>query len=380
VDQQQPDEPVAPTATRSQNVVYTFPQDWGYVPQFLAPALERVDRTAGGTQLLVVTADAETALAIADAALALRDDVASRPVLVPVTRAERVARLARAGAPHAVAGAPDALAALVRSSALKLDAVRTVIFAWADAILDAPSAAELETVLAELPKDAARVLVAAEQTPEVEALIERHLRRPRRVTPAAAAAAPRAVTLSYVPVTAAARPAALRRLIDELDPPSASVVVTSDASEAEARRTLRALGYLAGDPAPGDAAASFGPDVRVVRGEASPVENVALAVLYDVPSDRALLDRVAAAKPAQIVALAQPRQLDALRGLAGGSITPLALPDHARTARARRGAARRAAHGPRRRRAAPRARGAGAAARRVRRRAGGRRGGAATRA
>jgi superfamily II DNA/RNA helicase len=184
--QQQPQDESAGGATRSQHVVYTLPQDWALIPQFLAPALERVDPSSPGPQLLVVTPDAETAHAVAEAALALRD-ASARPLLVPVTRPERVARLARVAPPLAVAGAPDALGALVRGAALKLDTVRAVIFAWADAITASPSAAELETVLAELPKDAARVLVAAEQTDAVEAFIERHLRRPRRVAPDAPA-------------------------------------------------------------------------------------------------------------------------------------------------------------------------------------------------
>ena len=43
---------------------------------------------------------------------------------------------------------------------------------------------------------------------------------------------------------------------------------------------------------PTTTAAAFGPDVRVVHGDAAVAENVALVVLYDVPSERALLDRI----------------------------------------------------------------------------------------
>jgi ATP-dependent RNA helicase DeaD len=142
------------------------------------------------------------------------------------------------------------------------------------------------------------------------------------------------VAVSYVNVAPSARPAALQRLFDELDPPSATVVVASDASEADARRALRALGYRAttGEPSDADAAEAFGPDVRVTRTIVP--SNVALVVLYDVPTERAVLDRVAAARPAQVVALALPRQLDALRTIAGGAVTPLVFADQARRARA----------------------------------------------
>ena len=56
-------------ATRSQSVVQTLPHDWNAIGQFLRPALERVNAEAGETQLLVLTADAETAVAVARAAL-----------------------------------------------------------------------------------------------------------------------------------------------------------------------------------------------------------------------------------------------------------------------------------------------------------------------
>ena len=62
-------------AARSQHVLLVLPQDFGTIPQFLHGQLERLDHTAtaAGPQLLIVTPDPETALAVADAALAGRD-------------------------------------------------------------------------------------------------------------------------------------------------------------------------------------------------------------------------------------------------------------------------------------------------------------------
>src|SRR5665811_1737324 len=84
------------------------------------------------------------------------------------------------------AGAPAELVALLQGSALKPEAVRCIIFAWLDPILETPDAAPLETLLGQLPKDGARVVLAAELTPAYEALIERYARRARRAveTPA----------------------------------------------------------------------------------------------------------------------------------------------------------------------------------------------------
>jgi hypothetical protein len=49
---------------RNQNLVYTLPHTIESIAEFLTPALARIDPSAGGTQVVVVTRDAETALAI----------------------------------------------------------------------------------------------------------------------------------------------------------------------------------------------------------------------------------------------------------------------------------------------------------------------------
>jgi superfamily II DNA/RNA helicase len=248
-------------ATRSQHVVLTLPYDWGLIPQFLRGPLERLDRqgttAAPGPQLLVVTPDAETAIAVADAALVGRAGEA--PFVLPVTRPERAARQLAARPAAAVAGTPAALAALVRGASLKLGGLRTLVLAWADETLAQPgAAAELEVLLAEVPRDVARLLVAAALTDDVAALVERTMFRARRVD-----AQPRAgaepVAVSYVAAAPAARADALRRVLDELDPVTAAVVVGTDAGEAEARRALRALGYA------GDGAAAGAPGASAAR-------------------------------------------------------------------------------------------------------------------
>jgi ATP-dependent RNA helicase DeaD len=353
--------------TRSQHVVYTLPHDWGTIPQFLGPSLERLDVDAPETQLLIVTPDPETALAVAEAALTLRDAgrgsaSAASPVLA-VTRVERAIRQLRARPAAAVAADPAALGALLRASALKLDTVRTLVLAWADDILESPDAGELDVLLTELPKESARTLVAAAMTDEVEELIERALRRPRRITPPPAVAAPAPFAVSYVATAPLARPTTLRRVLDELDPASATVIVGSPESEGEARRAVRALGYaVAGDEATdattdatkdaapsgddaiadaqralGTPAPATGPQVRIVHADdATPLATQqALVVLYDLPASREARDRIAAARAVQVVALLQPRQLPALRALAGGAVRPLVLRDLGRREEAR---------------------------------------------
>ncbi|MDF1504569.1 DEAD/DEAH box helicase, partial [Roseisolibacter sp. H3M3-2] len=344
-----PETPTTAGATRSQHVVHTLPHDWGTIPQFLGPALERLDPAAADVQLLVVTPDADTALAVADAALHLRGAAAGTPILA-VTRVERAGRQLRARPAPAAAADPAALAGLLRASALKLDAVRFLVLAWADEILDLPNAEDLDLVLGEVSKEAERTLVATQVTDDVEALIERALRRPRRVAPQAASGAPLAV--SYVPTATSARPSTLRRVLDELDPPTATIVVASPSSEAEVRRAVRVLGYALDDAgaaaAPADdvdeaqralglEASAPAARVRIARvDDATPfASQEALVVLYDLPVARDLRGRLSAARPVQVVALPQPRQLPALRELGAGAPRPLALKDVARREDAR---------------------------------------------
>src|SRR6202521_29172 len=119
-------------AGRPQNLVYTLPHTTESIAEFLTPALARVDPATGGTQVVVVTRDAETALAISEPGLRLAGP--ARIEVVPITSAARAGRIFKSRAVLAVAGAAGELLELVRSSLLKLDTVRPIVVAWADDI------------------------------------------------------------------------------------------------------------------------------------------------------------------------------------------------------------------------------------------------------
>jgi ATP-dependent RNA helicase DeaD len=314
----------ATTVARSQNTVYVLPPDAAAMRQFLAPVLERVDRAGEGAQLLVVATDAETAVEIARAAGQLPAGEQLRTV--PVTGAARAGRLLRALAPQVVIGAPAELLELVRGATLKLDHVRTIVIAWADHLLELGQEGALEALMGELPKDAARTIVATRLTTGVEGLIERYARRAGRkgILPRDEDATARA-ELRVVTVGPGARPAALRRVLDELDPERAAVYVRSDEAEREVRAELRVLGA-------GDA-------VAVTRGE--PVADAQALVLYELPDAPAALAALVAGGAAPVIALATPRQRDVVRALAGGGhAAPFTLAGPAARARAREEAVR----------------------------------------
>ncbi len=316
-------------AARSQNVVHFLPRTTDALTRVVTPALERVDVTEPNLQVLVITPDAETAIIAGEVVLAMTG--AQGIEVVPVTSANRAARLLADRPAHAVAGPAIELEALVQRSAVKLDGVKSVILAWMDdeASVIPDAMAALEALMAEVPKDADRALIARRATPAVEQIIDRYLRTARRVSShepqsqeheAGGIAGP-AVPIHYVMVSASSRPAALRRLLDDLDPPSTAILIRDPATEADATHTVRSLGYRrASDP------------VRVARYDVIPPSHT--IVLYDAPVLPSELTALASAGAVQVVALVTPRDAVPLHELAGNLI-PLALEGPGAAARSR---------------------------------------------
>ncbi|HEX2722318.1 MAG TPA: hypothetical protein VHM24_05330 [Gemmatimonadaceae bacterium] len=310
---------------RSQNVVHTLSRSMASVPGFLTGPLERLDPAAGGTQVVVITPDPETAVALAEAVLRLTGPAGIE--LLPVTSARRAGRLMAGRPVLAVAGSPRDIRDLVRGSHLKLDAVRTVVLAWADEVLagEAEDIEALEAVMSEIPKDAARIVVTSRNEGRVNAFAERYLRRAHREVPQEDAGP--AIPIQYVTVSPTSRATALRRLLDDMDPPSAAILVTNDESEETVGRTLRLLGYSSGGAA-----------VRVTRGDVEPATYA--VIFFDTPASRAALAAAASASPVTIVALAEPREVPGLRTMSG-EIKPFTLSAPGTTARDRDSAMRR---------------------------------------
>ncbi|MBX9928661.1 MAG: DEAD/DEAH box helicase [Gemmatimonadaceae bacterium] len=309
-------------AVRAAHVAFFFPTEWTRVTDRLVPALERADRSLGALQLLVIVPDDAAALPLArelatrDAALGLR--------IVPATSAGRAQRVLRVAPAQVVVGSPSALVGLLRGSSLKLADVTTIALTAAEGI--GAENDDLAALLAEAPKDARRILTAAEPTAEIEALLERYLHKARRViedqeveeeaapAPAPDPDAPVEAPLPHIPVryavVAGESPLdALAGVLDTIDPPSAAIVVGDARTEEAAGQVLHALGY-----------SDTGGLVQVTRAEVA--SHTALVVCVGVPSAVAW-KAIIAARPAQVVALTIARALPALRRVVGDSpLTP----------------------------------------------------------
>jgi hypothetical protein len=125
-----------------------------------------------------------------------------------------------------------------------------------------------------------------------------------------------------VTVSPGSRGASLRRLLDDLDPPSAAVIVSGEESDKIASATLRMLGYR------GDSGA-----VVVTRGEIAPSTHA--VIFFDAPATRSELAGAAAATPVSVIALLEPRELSSLRRMAGADVTPFTLSAPGNAARER---------------------------------------------
>jgi ATP-dependent RNA helicase DeaD len=175
----------------------------------------------------------------------------------------------------------------------------------------------LEALLGELG-DAARVMVTRKMTPAVENLVERYARRARRVgvvdteVPQLPADYELPI-ISYVTAAGTARGSALRKLLDELDPPSAVIVARDAAAAADATQVLRTLGYRDDDKS-----------ISVTRGDLRSA-SVHTVIFYQPPVTPAELQRISQAKPVQVLVIAAPGEVAWLRELASGRLAPLNL-------------------------------------------------------
>lgn len=305
---------------RGQNTILTLPHDAVAIRHVLALLFERLDAAEPMIRAVVLAADVETVLAIGRVAAGMERPEGATILAVP--SAQRGARALREAAPALLIATPDDLLALLRASLAKLHEVRTVVFAWAEDLLafdDAP----LATVMAELPKEAARILVTARLTPDVEAFAERYVRR--IVRSAAAPGELAKIGIWYVTVAASARPSALRRVLDTLDPESATVFARTDDGGRDARMELSGMGSAARG-------------VTVVTDPA-PIESSAL-VLYELPTTAADLRTLTSGTVQQVVALVRGREMPLLHSLTASTPRPLALGGPAERARAREAATR----------------------------------------
>lgn len=228
----------SPVVARGHNLAALIPP----VPAAAAPYLLAIPETR---PTLVVTADADRAVALLDAA--------PRAAGLAVSGLARAQRRLAAGLPACLAvSAADALQLLERS-ALRAAEFQTVVLAWPEQ-LDDEGRAALEAVMAEAARDAQRLILVSAAGPDTEALIERYAFK--AVTfgfpPNAASEVPAPASLgpaSYVVARPERLDAVRRAVLDALDPASDDeVAVVPCPASREAAESLAREAADAGTP------------------------------------------------------------------------------------------------------------------------------------
>lgn len=190
----------------------------GAVWELLEPGEGAPGRGPGVSQpsssVLVVSSDSAAAEEWADAAPeTLR--------VHPVTALARTTRLLAAGAVDVLAGTPEDLQALARTSALKLETVATVVLAWPEWLVATDRMGPLEHILGETRE--ARRIILAWNPQALEDLIERYARRPHVVGDLPlgddARPLPPVAPARYAIIPAPRRAAVRRDVLDAIDRP-----------------------------------------------------------------------------------------------------------------------------------------------------------------
>jgi ATP-dependent RNA helicase DeaD len=204
-----------PVLRRGGNVVLHASTGAGVLAAFGMPLLDRlVAADAGGV------AGGPRALVLAPTAV-LAERMAAR--LAGLAGASGLAVRAMspgwnvAGADVLVAATQDALAA-VQTSALKLDAVETLVLTDLAEQFTLEAGDELGTIVGLVPRDSQRVVTSAELTGDVERFVESHARRAltvpaRAADPASTPTQAPTAQIGYLVVPEAEKPAMLARLL-----------------------------------------------------------------------------------------------------------------------------------------------------------------------
>jgi hypothetical protein len=298
-------------SSRATNVLYLMPPDAARLAQLVLPALaSTTESKSAGLRALVLTEDEETAVGVARHAA--REIGGGLAPIVALTSPARAKRVLQSAIPGAAVMPTRVAAALIAQSALPLGELRQIIVTMPTHAEAAGFGEVLGGIMSEIPKNATRLLVAARETPDVEMIVERHFFKARHVRDAGESVPSHARgRIQILPATSGTRWDALRRLIDQLDPPAAAVMAVDAATFSEGQHELATLGYSAEGP--------------VVVTRDTPEPGTHLVVLMGAP-DAATLQRAAGADPAYLVVMCAPSEVVNVRSIAGPmTIQPITL-------------------------------------------------------
>lgn len=270
-----------PVLRRGGNAVLHASYGSGLTAAYGLPLLDRIAGAAGGDspRVLIVTPTAARAASAADelTALAARLDVRVR-ALAPGWR--------EAESADVVIGALASVSGAIGRSALKLDALQTIVVESLSILLAEFGRDALDGIMTAVPRDAQRVITTTVENGDVERFVESYVRRPMHVParladPVAGADRPAVGIAHYLVVAEHAKDDALARLLVRSAEEDVLVTTRSTQRAHDVRLMLEGRGY---------AAAESGA-LRVQSAMEAPPRG-ARVIAYDVPMDVETLTHV----------------------------------------------------------------------------------------
>ncbi|MEO5799910.1 MAG: DbpA RNA binding domain-containing protein [Gemmatimonadales bacterium] len=230
---------VVPPVVRGTNLVAVLPPAPAWAGPIAAGILGGLLSRADGGRVLILTAPAlvpewGTLLASLAEGSALRIEAASG--------AARAARRLKADAVDVLVASPDTALTLHTRSALGVDRIAAIVFAWPE---DWDADEAIAVLLQDLPKDAQRVVLTAraERLEGSDGLVERYARRALVVgAPAADANPTPAGPVRTVPSSWSNRPATIAALLEATDPHRLTIWTADTRDHALLRGALGGLG------------------------------------------------------------------------------------------------------------------------------------------
>jgi len=245
-------EQAIPPLLAGRDVLAEAPTGTGKTAAFALPVLQRIpigDGRAGYPSALVLVPTRELAMQVAQAVHRYGRGAGAR--VLPVYGGQSIHHQLqglRRGVDVVVATPGRAVDHLKRGT-LKLDDVRVAVLDEADEMLDMGFAEDLELILGSAPAERQTALFSATISSTIARLARRHLRDPVRVTVArvpSTDAAPSAVRQVAYVVHRGYKLAALSRLLDVEQDPSALVFARTRTEVDELAHALSGRGYDAG--------------------------------------------------------------------------------------------------------------------------------------
>jgi ATP-dependent RNA helicase DeaD len=253
-----PEDPVArdtaPTVARGHNLVALTPP----VPAYAAPAVSGLLSRVGEGRPALLLAPASQLDQWGALTHELGRDGGVRVQVAHGTA--RALRRLRADAVDLLIASPETALTLLRRSALRMESLAAVFFAWPESWDDEDS---ITPLMQDLPKDTQRVIYAS-LPDRVEALIERYARKALTVGAQLLEGAP-VGPVRTVSVPWARRVAALADLVELLDPTSLTIWTADRSHHAAIAQVVGAME----------------PEIRLATGDAPSASTV---IAFDLPT------------------------------------------------------------------------------------------------